>query len=25
VVGEPLTDERPKSDTTSFTKMSLKR
>ena len=25
VVGEPLTDERPKSDTTSFTKVSLKR
>jgi phosphate transport system protein len=25
VVGEPLTDERPKSDSTSFTKMSLKR
>jgi phosphate transport system protein len=25
VVGEPLTDERPKSDSTSFTKMSLQR
>ncbi|MDO8533392.1 MAG: phosphate signaling complex protein PhoU [Xanthobacteraceae bacterium] len=25
VVGEPLTDERPKSDSTSFTKVSLKR